>query len=482
MRVLLVALASALLVATACSSPGDEDDAVAAPTTSEQPSTETTAPPNSTAPETAPEVDPDDGSGPGEELDPGDPLDDIPGAVAERLAELGGQLALGNGPALAVARPDGTYLQILAGDDEVAAQPTWSRDGVSLAWGSVSAQGQSVMVQGFDDQGLPAGDPLASAAGGLPVFYLQWDGDGQRLASLRNSSTSRGSVEFGLVEPGQDLVALGEGSPFFVAWAPASNRLLAHVGGERVEVFDPVAEGTTATGLLDQGGGYSAPVWIDEERALVVLDESLVLVSVADGTVVAPVDEVSGPIRFVVSPDRRRVAYRQLAPVGGDVIEASWPVSVPVQGGTAADLIVVDLETGERQVVDQGGALAWEWSPDGDRLAFLTTGSTTRPVGRWSFWSVDGTAPATEATPDFVFSRKYVQSYLPFFAQYAHSVTGWAPDGSAFAFAGTIDGDRGIWIQLLDDAAEPARIADGDFVTWGTGPTPPPQSSGPSAL
>jgi TolB protein len=71
--------------------------------------------------------------------------------------------------------------------------------------------------------------------------------------------------------------------------------------------------------------------------------------------------------------------------------------------------------------------------------------------------------------------------YLPFFAQYTQSVTGWAPDSTAFAFAGGIDGVRGVWVQLLDEAVRPHRVALGDFVTWGPGEPLPAAGGGVSA-
>ena len=83
--------------------------------------------------------DPGDGGGAGgsEDADDGRLRGD---ALDERLAGLGGQLAIGNGPAMAVARPDGGALQVLADGQETAAQPTWSPDGASLAWSSTSPE------------------------------------------------------------------------------------------------------------------------------------------------------------------------------------------------------------------------------------------------------------------------------------------------------------------------------------------------------
>lgn len=405
----------------------------------------------------------------------GPPLDDD--EVAARLSDLGGQLAIGRGPAVAVARPDGGALRVLGREDEQAAQPTWSRDGAALAWSSASADRQVVLVQRFDDGGRPTDDPEVSDAAGFPVFYLQWDRDDRHLAYLR-TAVETGQVEFGLLEPGLPLQPVDEAVPFFVGWAPGSPRLLAHAGEEVLRLHE-VADGVDPPGagevVLDRGGGYTAPAWVDDGRAVVVDEGSLAIVTVADGTVES-IEPVSGPVAFALSPDGSRLAYRLLPETGGDVDEASLAT------GSVAEnqLVVLDLATGEREVVTDEGAVAWEWSPDGSRLAWLTFVEGAVLSGRWHFWSVDGSAPGTDRTPDFALTRTYAQSYLPFFAQYAQSVTGWAPDSSAFAYAGTVGSGQGVWVQLVDEPAPSRLVAPGDFVTWGTGPTPD-DSAGASA-
>jgi TolB protein len=58
-----------------------------------------------------------------------------------------------------------------------------------------------------------------------------------------------------------------------------------------------------------------------------------------------------------------------------------------------------------------------------------------------------------------------LQDTFPFFPQYAQSISFWSPDSSAFAFAGLVDGDDGIWVQHLDEDA-PTMVSDGVWVAW----------------
>ncbi|MEM7323951.1 MAG: hypothetical protein AAF531_12760 [Actinomycetota bacterium] len=382
-----------------------------------------------------------------------------------------------------MVRPDGAGSLLLGGSEsELASQPTWSRDGERLAWASASAERQAVVIQEFGADGLPDGSAAISNVAGNPVFYLQWNRNDERLLYIRNSE-NRGLVEIGTVEPGAPAVPAGEGAPFFVSWAPESDRIVGHVNERTIDLYRFDGSGDPGEGfvtVLDAGGGFSAPAWVDEERVLVVIDGELVYLTVATGETES-ITAVPEPIRFVLSPDRTAVAYRATGVEGGPSL-ASAPFS---QRAEQAGLIVLDLETGEETLVTNRAAAAWEWSPDSTKLAWLDVAvAGGRPTGTWGFWSAEdeaAEAPATSATPAFNLSSKYGRNYLPFFAQYAQSVTGWSPDSSAYAFAGAIGSDGGIWVQLVDEVVAPRLVTLGDFVTWGPTDVPLPPSAGPSA-
>ncbi|MDH4276719.1 MAG: hypothetical protein OEW83_01410 [Acidimicrobiia bacterium] len=416
-------------------------------------------------------------------------------SVREILADVQGQLAIGNGPVVAVARPDGQrYIDLDGGRTNLASQPTWSADGTKLIWSSVSALAQEARVQVFDEEGVADGDPLATNVPGPPVFYFQWRNDGGEVLYLR-TSTRRPTVEAGVLTPGGPARWLADGDPFFVAWAPNDPVIAAHVAEERVALFDPA--GAAAFGTVDDegpgsvpapgsgdpvagddlvgGGGFSSPAWLDDRTLVAVVSGSISTIDVQSGSV-EPLVAVDGPVHFVLSPDRSRIALQGVVdPNEDDVLEVGL---VPAQDDAAdGSLIVIDVADRRVEVVADRPVVAWEWSPDSTKLAWLELdGPISRRRGRWRFWSADGPVVGDARSPTVQLSIKEVVNYLPFFAQYSFSLHRWSPDSSAFALVGSIGGRDGVWIHLVDVPAAPVLVAPGDVVSWGFGPTPSPDA------
>lgn len=398
-------------------------------------------------------------------------LDPTSPEVADRLTGLGGRLAVGSANRLAIVQPDGSGLRWLEDDPEVvAAQPTWSRRGDRLAWSRTTAAGTELVFHT-----VSTGEILTSDLTGTSAFYLQWSSDDSTVAYLRNAPNGAG-VELGVAEPGVQGSPLAATAPFFVSWAPTDATLVAHAGATRLVVLATGPANGSGDGsqppdlpasIVDPTGSFSAPAWLDDRTVIAATPRGLARIDVDNGHAELLV-ELSDPVRFTLSPDRTKVAYQVPA------MEAGLRIAfdpVPALPG----LIVLDLVTGAQTTVTEEFAFWWEWSPDGKRLAWLTGFSRQRTEVRWSFW--DG--EISVASLPYRMSDQIVGAYLPFFEQYVQSVTGWSPDGTAFAFAGEIVGSgaqpgNSVWVQLLDsddngdDNGEvaPIRVAEGDVVTW----------------
>jgi TolB protein len=344
--------------------------------------------------------------------------------------------------------PDGSNAVVLAEpvpDEVVVRQPTWSPDGDRLAWVRFDlgdGGDRAIVTAGPDGAG-----PAETTTTVIP-FYLSWDPTSSHIAYLGSGSES--DIELGVAEAGGGELStpLDQGSPFFLSWNPSGERLLVHVGIDRLDRLE--LDGTTSA-IEDRLGTFTAPVWTSDGEAYVYVStttdgERLVTQNVAakharellrfDGTVV-----------FVVSPDGRRVAY-QVGHGPGDV----------------EPLSVIDRTTGEILEVADEITPSFFWSPDGSRLLYLYPDLVDGRIWfRWGVWDGD----SSFSTPLFAPSDVFAREYLSFFEQQAQSMRLWAPDGSAFTYAGSSqDGESGVWIQPAREGAEPVRVSDGVFATW----------------
>lgn len=424
-RRLLFTLLSFALMAAACSLPLTEAQQQAENTTTTEEGSERPTPPTTRAPRPTPTLPP---------LDPAD---------AEVLAQLPGQLAVGAGPVVALLNPDGSSGRIVGGGDGViATQPTWSNEGALIAWSEVTPNASAITI--FD----PASDgSLTSPIDGPPAFYLQWNTSDQLIAYLRNNPNGEG-IEAGAVRPGDEAAVYDQGAPHFFNWAPERDFWVSHVDGSRLALVssDEVIE------LDDLLGDFSTPQWIDDDRFAFGGREGL---EVFDLTGAAPLSfpVAPGPLVFTVNPTGTHIAYLE-----------------PAVDDQASTLQTVEIATGTITTVTSEPVVMWEWSPDGTRLAWTGLDrADAANLAQLHVWSAES-ASEISVTPSFRPTQLTVSTFMPFFTQYSVSHSSWAPDSSAFVFAGSILGDSGIWVHAIANdergGVEAARIAVGDIAFW----------------
>ena len=368
-------------------------------------------------------------------------LGTFPGPITgDRLLVL-----MDDGSILTVARDGGAGIR-LRGEDDLdfeTRQPVWSPDGASVAWveiGTAAPPASSTLVTS-----RPDGSSRRDVVVDTGTFFLQWDPTSSRLAYL---GSFRGAVGMGVADTGADggpvATTLARGQPFYLAWGPEGDRLLVHVGTETLGTVD-------LTGALqpieEQPGVFHAPVWLEDGRFVyAVRDDDDQLLVVRDGGRPRELVRFRGAIEFVVSPDGDRVAYRV------DAGEGFGTVSV-VGIDSARSRSVSDLPTS-----------AFHWSPDGRRLLLMTPEEGDDPTThRWHVW--DGKETSAVGST-FVPSPTYLRDYMPFFGQFAQTMTLWSPDGRSFAFPGLIGDRAGIWVQNLDDEDPKFIVEDGSVVAW----------------
>ena len=392
------------------------------------------------------------------DVDVGDPTEPTTAAPSEEpaptvpsdVSALGGRLAVRDGVgSLVTMNPDGSdevvLAEVEAGQSQVR-QPTWSPDGRSVAWVNVEmteAGGLSAAIASAGEDGTA---PTQARTLVIP-FYLSWDPTSSRIAYL--GSPAENEIELNILEVAgrSSGTPLDTGQPFYISWAPDGDQLLVHVGEDRLERLG--LDGSLTT-VAERPGLFRTPVWTTDGRtfvfASVVGRGQHLVVQEADARNGRALMPFEGLLTFVVSPDGERIAFQVL------------------EEQRAQPLSVIDVATGEIVEITDGLTSGFFWSPDGERLLYLNPEPDEEQFWhRWGVW--DGTSSFT--TPRFVPSLLIVGEYLPFFEQYAQSMSLWSPDGRAFAYPGTNEaGETGIWVQSARPDRAPVLVADGDFVAW----------------
>lgn len=348
-----------------------------------------------------------------------------------------------------VMDPDGANRQVVTegageGNPSLFMQPVWSPNGATLAWGQRTGTGFGVGIS------APGSGLITTLSTPNLPFYTYWSPDSRHLGVLHNGTSG---VQFQIADVSQESTSLlDEDAPFYFSWNPDGDMVVTHAGATRAETLTPDGERME---LEPTTANYLAPQWTRRGVFHVVGDR---LVLEDDQGERRPVAKVSGLTLFVANSEGSRVALQSTGQDGDGLTAATEDFP---EVATDA-VVVVDVETGETEVAHDSTSVGFFWSRDGRSLLVLapTEGALTPKV-----WSVDGTD--TEYSP-FRPTQALVQDMLPFFPQYAQSVSFWSPDSSAFAFAGGVEGETGVWVQPLE-ANAPTRISEGSWVAWSPG-------------
>ena len=351
---------------------------------------------------------------------------------------------------LAVLTPEGEVVHELTdlNGQAVVFQPVWSGPDHVVYVEQRALSGELVVA---DIDGEEA-RRLEFVTAPFYVYPRPEGGGSADIVTLRNHV--EGGLAAEVIHADATVTGLDGDFPFFFTWT-GDGRVVAHAEDAYLdEVYPdrrPVAEAV---------GPFGAPGSRGDDLIFVRSDLSRSFVSVlADGEL-HDLGSVRGPTHFVVGGDR--VAVRSLGGQGdGGAVEARAQ-TIPALPADA--LVVIGLDDGEIEIVAPGGVIAFFWDPSARRLLYLGVEDESRGELSWHVWE-DGTITDYRS---FVPDRSWFANFLPFFDQYAQSMTLWSPDGSAFAYPGIVDDESGVWVQHLDGES-PLRLSAGSWVAWGPG-------------
>lgn len=356
--------------------------------------------------------------------------------------------------------------------------PTWSTDG-RLAYFLTNVNVNQFSTEVFvSPDGKSAGE--SAYVGENAVFnYAYWspqdcvtespNEDCRELAVLLSDAGEDGLfVE--LIRDGSELTStrrIGTGAPFYFSWSPDGTRMLWQRDNERLDIFDTTTNNVIET-LNVMSGAFRAPAWspIDDRLLVATMNNDrettdLVIVTSAEPRVL--VNNLSGPVSFVWSPNGDYVAYTdQQGPL--------W---------------VVDSSTGA--LVAQSavsGVGAFFWSPDSQQVAYITLAPATdtftaqnsfrgklaafQPEPVEIAWSVLNIRTSINRSFGAFFPTREMLYMLVYFDQFAQSHRIWSPDSRYLIYAEITPNDQAV-INLLDTTqtdAVPFALADGLIGIW----------------
>jgi len=344
----------------------------------------------------------------------------------------------------------------------------WSLDG-QLAFVSFSDAGSALFTSQPDGSDRTL---VFSGEADAAPFYLYWSPDSQRIAFLAPSPSDRLTVWMAASHDSDSSQIIARGSPSYFSWAPDGQSVLMHIGGERMAVFRPGQ--SELTDLPDVPGGFQSPAWSPDGRRFLFVrqaDNGTQELVLAEGDERRALASSRAGLAFAWSPRGDRIAFS---------------IPDPADPLLYGSVVVIDPEGKERRVAAQGQILAFFWSPDGERLAVLNLDtSKPSPQGRAIpvqaqaapapqsanarlAWSVVNVADGAFVDfPPFYPTDPFLL-LVPYFDQYAQSLSLWSPDGRSLVYADVDErGESSIRVLDTQQPQQPARrLSDGTFAAW----------------
>ena len=346
------------------------------------------------------------------------------------------------------------------------AWPAWSPDGTKIAISRVDLSGRrsEISIEVIDTATARSKTAYDEQAGGMVAqgepHYLYWSPDGKYRAFI--ASTPQGLTLF-IDDPVDSAqpVAVETGAPLYFQWVADSSSLLVHIGADLKLVEIPFSN--TPRLLLKTTALFRAPALSPDGKNFAFVQEngpgtSLFIASIDDPDSLTELLDVGTLSALAWSPDGAELA----------VADQSHP-----RNGIFQRLRVVPTGGGQSRTIGEGPILAFFWSPNGGRIAWVGV-DLEKSTLEWM--TVDSSGESQKRLFRFQPSNDFI-TLLSFFDQYAYSNSPWAPDGTHLVVAGTREQSSGqrngqtpredrVFVLEATGTAAPRDIAAGTLAVW----------------
>ncbi len=394
---------------------------------------------------------------------------------------------------LGTVAPDGRDLRMLTAGEQAFQFPAWSPDNETIAViGSTEHDAGIYVVR---EQTLLFDVVVQSLyqSHTQPPIYLSWSPNSQWLSFLALHATQRLALYLTSLDGSSpitnDSQPVMAGQPCFWQWQADSRGFLAHadLGRDNARLAFVKLEGseTTLHDLGVQPGDFQTPGFSPDNQQWAYAEHRR---DVAESHLI-----VASQTRKQALADYQGMAALSWSPVAAQLAFIQPSASAQHIYGP---LYIWDAASAAVQPLIEANTLAFFWSPDGQKIAYLTLDAhaqrTTlipptfvtngRFTGSWPFMH---TAPTIEQSQPLrlvlhvvdvqngrsqtlaVFEpwALFVNQFLPFFDQYALSHRLWSPNSDALVVP-IVKGDT-AQIYVVPINGGPARpIAEGFMATW----------------
>jgi len=352
--------------------------------------------------------------------------------------------------------------------------PTWAPDGSRVAFVRVLVGPSDALIVAQLWTVAHDGTDLMKVweATDQEPIYFAWSPNAALIAMLVQGDDD---LELVLVDMtgGQQPRTLAKGNPFYYTWSADSRALLLHVGDTSSRATAKPELGILRLGPPDEyrslgivPGSFRTPGWSADGRKIAFVangPDGVPAVSLVspEGGDITRVASAAGQTAFALTADGARLAWSSRS----DADRLAYD-----------GLEVVSTDGRRRTRVTDERVIAFFWSPDQQRLAFVTLAQGSTSFA-WNVADADGHDPKRLST--FTPSPDQIRT-LAFFDQYAISHGLWSPNGGALAYAVDAAGSPRIFgsggpgtvMTVPADGGERAKtLIGGNFVAL---PVPAP--------